>query len=237
MSQFKFVAEMNNLLTVEGPLTKGPPPRWQRKGQENYQSTSNLSLNSSKQKSFSTSVTKTPPTKAGGSDIVRSKKTPSKTPSGKNKSGGSTTPTPNKGAKTPVADRFIPVRSTSNFDLAHYKLNQDENTSSSPTRKELQRVMCENLHGGDIDSQKILSYRNKPPSAPEGFMNPMRVIYTQTKTPASVKSNSRYIPHAPDRILDAPDIVDDYYLNLMDWNSGNLLAVALGAHVYLWNAG
>ena len=40
----------------------------------------------------------------------------------------------------------------------------------------------------------------------------------------------------PERILDAPDIVNDYYLNLLDWSTNNLLAVALGAHVYLWNA-
>ncbi|EEZ98810.1 cell division cycle protein 20 homolog [Tribolium castaneum] len=232
MSQFKFVTEMNNLVTMDGPLTKGPPPRWQRKGQENYQSSNNLSLNSSKQKSFSTSITKTP-TKSE----VKSKKTPTKTPN-KNRSNGSKTPTPNKTAsKTPVADRFIPVRSMSNFDLAHYKLSQNEDTSDSPTQKELQKAMFENLHGANIDSQKILSYTNKPPTAPAGFQNPMRVIYTQTKTPASVKSNNRYIPQAPDRILDAPDIVDDYYLNLMDWSAGNVLAVALGAHVYLWNAG
>lgn len=40
----------------------------------------------------------------------------------------------------------------------------------------------------------------------------------------------------PDRILDAPDIVDDYYLNLLDWSSKNVVAVALGTTVYLWNA-
>lgn len=26
-------------------------------------------------------------------------------------------------------------------------------------------------------------------------------------------------------------------LNLLDWSAGNLLAVGLGAHIYLWNAG
>ena len=40
----------------------------------------------------------------------------------------------------------------------------------------------------------------------------------------------------PERILDAPDIVNDYYLNLLDWSSHNLLAVGLGCNVYLWNA-
>jgi cell division cycle protein 20 (cofactor of APC complex) len=36
--------------------------------------------------------------------------------------------------------------------------------------------------------------------------------------------------------LDAPDLVDDYYLNLLDWSSDNVLAVCLAQTVYLWNA-
>ena len=31
--------------------------------------------------------------------------------------------------------------------------------------------------------------------------------------------------------------MDDYYLNLLDWNAHNIIAVALGRTVYLWNAG
>jgi hypothetical protein len=46
----------------------------------------------------------------------------------------------------------------------------------------------------------------------------------------------RRIPTAPTRILDAPDLVDDYYLNLISWSKDNILAVALGQSVYLWNA-
>jgi hypothetical protein len=47
---------------------------------------------------------------------------------------------------------------------------------------------------------------------------------------------SRRIPTAPSRVLDAPDFVDDYYLNLISWSRDNVLAVALGQCVYLWNA-
>ena len=36
--------------------------------------------------------------------------------------------------------------------------------------------------------------------------------------------------------LDAPDLVDDYYLNLLDWGSSNVLLIALGNTVYLWDA-
>lgn len=50
------------------------------------------------------------------------------------------------------------------------------------------------------------------------------------------KKVGRKIPTTPSRILDAPELVDDYYLNLVSWGSNNVLAVALGQRVYLWNA-
>lgn len=53
---------------------------------------------------------------------------------------------------------------------------------------------------------------------------------------ASTIKNTRKINSAPTRILDAPELVDDYYLNLISWGKDNVLAVALGQNVYLWNA-
>ena len=47
----------------------------------------------------------------------------------------------------------------------------------------------------------------------------------------------RKVLSAPTRILDAPDIVNDYYLQLISWGKDNILAVALAQSVYLWNAG
>lgn len=38
------------------------------------------------------------------------------------------------------------------------------------------------------------------------------------------------------RILDAPNLKNDYYLNIMDWGKNNILAVALGSELYLWNS-
>jgi cell division cycle protein 20 (cofactor of APC complex) len=35
------------------------------------------------------------------------------------------------------------------------------------------------------------------------------------------KKAFRHIPAAPERILDAPELIDDYYLNLIDWGSTN----------------
>ncbi|KAL1489266.1 hypothetical protein ABEB36_014199 [Hypothenemus hampei] len=230
MSQFKFWNEINSVFSMEGPITKGPQPRYERK-KNNVLSTSS-SLNSSKQRSFSTSclsISSKTPSKRVENDSGRSK-TPSRTPFRKSK-----TPTPNKNGRTPGGDRFIPSRVNSNLDLAQYKLAQDDNSQeeNGNGRNELKKAISEQLLG----NQKVFSYINKAPTAPEGFQNPMRVLYSQTRTPASVKSTSRYIPQAPDRILDAPDIIDDFYLNLIDWGSNNILAAALGSQVYLWNAG
>ena len=47
----------------------------------------------------------------------------------------------------------------------------------------------------------------------------------------------RTISRVPYKVLDAPDLQDDFYLNLIDWSHQNLLAVGLGPSVYLWNAG
>lgn len=47
---------------------------------------------------------------------------------------------------------------------------------------------------------------------------------------------SRLIPRTPYSVLDAPDLADDFYLNLIDWGSQNFLAVALGSKVYIWDA-
>ncbi len=46
----------------------------------------------------------------------------------------------------------------------------------------------------------------------------------------------RHIPTAPVKVLDAPQLADDFYLNLMHWSSTNCLAVALQGTVYNWNA-
>jgi len=50
------------------------------------------------------------------------------------------------------------------------------------------------------------------------------------------KARKRAIPTRPDRVLDAPGMVDDYYLNLLSWSSDNMVAIGLGEAVYVWNA-
>lgn len=108
------------------------------------------------------------------------------------------------------------------------------NVQKSPNDKV--RALSEAILGIDITKKRILAYQTKAPAPPDSHVNPLRVVYS-VKTPMSTKSGSRFIPSNPERILDAPNIINDYYLNLLDWSSDNIVTVALGSSVYLWNAG
>lgn len=46
----------------------------------------------------------------------------------------------------------------------------------------------------------------------------------------------RKVPKNPYKVLDAPELQDDFYLNLVDWSSQNQLSVGLSTCVYLWSA-
>ncbi|KAF6006389.1 Fizzy- protein [Brettanomyces bruxellensis] len=52
----------------------------------------------------------------------------------------------------------------------------------------------------------------------------------------SPQHRPRAISKVPYRVLDAPELADDFYLNLVDWGSQDILGVGLGSCVYLWDA-
>ena len=46
--------------------------------------------------------------------------------------------------------------------------------------------------------------------------------------------HSRRIPKQPVKVLDAPGIADDYYSNILDWSSNDIIGVSLMNSLYLW---
>lgn len=52
----------------------------------------------------------------------------------------------------------------------------------------------------------------------------------------SPKKAPRAVSKVPFKVLDAPDLADDFYLNLVDWGGSNILGVGLGSCVYMWNS-
>ncbi|CAE6452971.1 unnamed protein product [Rhizoctonia solani] len=95
-------------------------------------------------------------------------------------------------------------------------------------------------------SQRILTYCEAPPlPATDSTLALQRSLAQSLHTRpgqgsgasgGSAPTSRRKISDKPERILDAPGLMDDFYLNLLAWSSGNILAIALGECVYLWAA-
>lgn len=123
------------------------------------------------------------------------------------------------------------------MSLGKYALSDGPSDVNSPSKEEYTQTLQETLLDGRDESAKILAFKSKAPAPPVGYQNSLKVLYSQNKASAGKRRKvTRHIPQAPERVLDAPDMLDDYYLNLLDWNKQNILAVALGQTVYLWNA-
>lgn len=62
------------------------------------------------------------------------------------------------------------------------------------------------------------------------------IKYSSQSMLLSPRKTPRAVPKVPYKVLDAPDLADDFYLNLVDWGSQNILGVGLGSCVYMWNS-
>lgn len=161
--------------------------------------------------------------------------------------------TPRKTPKTPASpygDRFIPHRSNIDFELGNWNLIHETSAGTSKCGSPAKDQYRSTIHAAAFDgkkiaatsttpqqdsaSSKILSFREKPPAASDAYRNSLRVLHSQAKVTAAAGA-TRFIDPVPERTLDAPHLLDDYYLNLISWSSRNVIAVALGNSVYLWD--
>ncbi|KAG6612597.1 cell division cycle protein 20 [Phytophthora cinnamomi] len=94
----------------------------------------------------------------------------------------------------------------------------------------------------DDSNHKILKFTKAKPAVapPDSFKSTLQARFSHNKVSAipaaAAKKLNRHVPSAPIKVLDAPELMNDYYLNLLSWGANNILAVALGQCVYLWNA-
>nr|AAQ72359.1 B-type cell cycle switch protein ccs52B [Medicago truncatula] len=164
----------------------------------------------------------------------------------------SSTPSPSKSSK--CSDRFIPCRSSSR--LHTFGLIDNQSPVKEGSNEAYNRLLKSELFGPDFaspssspagcgvgsplvsPSKNMLMFKTEScgPSSPfslpsifgrnDGFCN-------EGSTPPKPP---RKVPKTPHKVLDAPSLQDDFYLNLVDWSSQNTLAVGLGTCVYLWSA-
>lgn len=109
------------------------------------------------------------------------------------------------------------------------------------------------LYGsGPIRRSSLVSPSLSPASTPTGgglfsprdqTDSPVHTAYsTSPVKPESqrlllnARVSSRVVSKVPYKVLDAPELADDFYLNLVDWSSQDVLAVGLNKCVYLWSA-
>merc|ERR1719273_368827 len=95
--------------------------------------------------------------------------------------------------------------------------------------------------GGSSNSENrnLFSYRARRLNIINEATSPYSLTPVSSKSQKLLRSPrkaSRKISKIPFKVLDAPELQDDFYLNLVDWSSQNVLSVGLGACVYLWSA-
>jgi cell division cycle protein 20 (cofactor of APC complex) len=82
---------------------------------------------------------------------------------------------------------------------------------------------------------RILAFKPAPPESSKPI--DLRAQYNRPVKAGGISAQKRRrILTAPERVLDAPGLIDDYYLNLLDWGNGNQVAIGLERNVYVWNA-
>ncbi|CAH8833541.1 unnamed protein product [Trichobilharzia szidati] len=143
--------------------------------------------------------------------------------------------TPSSSIKTMTAlhecdgDRYMPSRSSTNMIRAQHMLRKQEDAVDEETA-EYQKAVAKSLNTNDIPGSRILRYNGAVRDS--ASVN----CVTETTKPSIKASYKRAIPQMPEKVLDAPDIIDDFYLNILDWSVDNILAIALNREVYLWNS-
>ena len=81
---------------------------------------------------------------------------------------------------------------------------------------------------------KVLSFKSENIPASPFTQSPL--LLSEGITPEMLTSIGRKIPKVPFKVLDAPKLQDDFYLNLVDWGAENMVAVGLANEVYIWSA-
>lgn len=144
-------------------------------------------------------------------------------------------------------DRFIPNREPeleSRFALLSESsgqpaAEQNENNSAYTQllRSEMLGIREEKGEKGfkTPDSKSLFRYKSSPQTNQEDAFSLSPVSF-QSCTPNEPRKAPRKINKAPFKVLDAPQLQDDFYLNLVDWSPGNVVSVGLGNCVYLWSA-
>lgn len=135
-------------------------------------------------------------------------KTPSKTPLKLPSSCKKTT-------NSKTNDRYIPNRTDNGIELSYHLMSKEniENEQHKDNKKidtAKRKLLCEISQINDKES-KILNFNSKLNDSEQSFAENLKLLYSAGSSSNSVKrSTYRHVINAPEKILDAPDIKDDF---------------------------
>ncbi|EXC21080.1 Anaphase-promoting complex subunit cdc20 [Morus notabilis] len=137
-------------------------------------------------------------------------------------------------------DRFIPNRSLMDLDQAHSLLTNRTKSQRNSSFNEMYRRKVEAKLTLDSEGKpfRMLVFRGSPKSSRKSIrcVDEMRQDEEEELQKHTKHYNLRRLPKVEARILDAPNIKNDFYMNILDWGNNSLIAVALGSELYLWNS-
>ena len=143
-------------------------------------------------------------------------------------------------------DRFIPCRTGNEYahgtilDYSPMDMNisdtDSEGSYNSKCSECAYKALIQESLSAEIQDFRLFRSKTAINSNNE-LCNTLHEAYRKAQQIVESKKRAkRRVPRKAERILDAPELLDDYYLNLIDWSTSNKVAVCLGHSVYLWDA-
>ncbi len=154
-------------------------------------------------------------------------------------------------------DRFIPCRTASGsktmggidcspMDISISDSDSENSYNSKCAECAYKALIQENYNMSCMQDNRVLHFGQLPqqdvsPASKAGptgeLCSTLNLAYQKAQQILDEKKKAkRRVPRKSERILDAPELLDDYYLNLVDWSSSNKVAVCLGHSLYVWDA-
>lgn len=158
---------------------------------------------------------------------------------------------PRKSSPTPSLHcRFIPNTRAMDLDLSSALLDEKRNKSKSidkysNDRSTYSSMLASSLFGkisepadtSSLPGDNILSFTPDPSDRSKEYINWNNVLSTQNvEVPGARNTKFRHIAQKPENTIEARNLIDDFFFNLLDWGSNNILAVALSDAVYLYDS-
>ncbi|OWM80352.1 hypothetical protein CDL15_Pgr019632 [Punica granatum] len=128
-------------------------------------------------------------------------------------------------------DRFILSGAAMDFNYAHFMLMGGKlGTENGGVVSLYQEMLVEAL---GLNRGRILAFNNSKPPLPSMIHSHKSRLCRDLPSLDLGFLRSQYYP---ERNLDAPGLIEDYYMNLLDWGGSNIVKLGLENNLFLWNA-